>query len=116
MEVNFYWLVLGSLGVWRVTYLLTAESGPWHIFERLRQLSRSGFWGGLTGCFYCLSLWAAAPFALLLTARWQDRILLWLGLSAAAILLERATAAREPVVQPASYTEDEEVHDVLRKE
>jgi hypothetical protein len=45
MEVNFHWLVLGSLGVWRVTYLLTAESGPWDVFERLRQLSRSGFWG-----------------------------------------------------------------------
>jgi hypothetical protein len=115
MEVKFYWLVLGSLGVWRVTYLLTAESGPWDIFERLRQLSRSGLWGGLTGCFYCLSLWVAAPFAVFLATRWQDGILLWLGFSAAAILLERATAGREPVVSPASYIEDEEVHDVLRK-
>lgn len=116
MEVNFYWLVLGGLAVWRVTYLLTAESGPWDIFERLRQLSRSGFWSRLTGCFYCLSLWVAAPFAFWLAARWQDRIVLWPGLSAAAILLERAMATREPVVPPASYAEDEEVHDVLRKE
>jgi hypothetical protein len=114
--VNFYWLVLGSLGVWRVTYLLTAESGPWDIFERLRQLGRSGFWAGLTGCFYCMSLWVAVPFALLLAASWRDRILLWLGLSAVAALLERVTAARETVVEPAPYAEDEEVHDVLRKE
>ena len=62
----FYWLVLGILGVWRITHLFYAEDGPWDIFVRLRKLAGSGFWGKLLDCFYCLSLWIAVPFALVL--------------------------------------------------
>jgi len=116
MEMSFYWLVVGSLAVWRVSYLLTAENGPWDIFARMRRLGSGGFWQSLTGCFYCLSLWIAAPFAFLLGTRWKERVLLWLAFSGAAILLERATAAREEHVPPASYIEDQEAHDVLRQE
>jgi hypothetical protein len=113
--MGFYWLVLGSLGVWRVVHLLNAEDGPWNLLARLRRLAGSGWWGGLLDCFYCLSIWIAAPFAYLLGQGWKEKVLLWPALSGVAILMERLTS-REGQTPTAAYTEDEEGEDVLRQE
>ena len=102
--MEWYLLVLGSLGVWRLTHLLNAEDGPWAIFVRLRAAAGNGIWGELLDCFHCLSLWISVPFALALGVGWEQRVLLWLALSAAAILLERLTGG----AVRASYTEDEQ--------
>jgi Protein of unknown function (DUF1360) len=107
-----YSLALGILAVWRVTHLLNAEDGPGDILLRIRQLAGSGFWGGLLDCFYCLSLWIAMPFAVVLSRHWLERVLLWLAFSAGAILLERATL-HTPWPQ---YTEGPEVHGELLRE
>ena len=103
----FYWLVLGILAVWRISHLLHAEDGPWDILVRLRRKAGSGFWGQLLDCFYCLSIWIAIPFALLIGASWAERLLLWPALSAGAILLERLIS-RNGGVPPAPYIEDQE--------
>ena len=100
--MRVFGLVLGILGVWRVTHLLHAENGPWDLLERLRGLSEGALWRGLFGCFYCLSLWVALPFSLLLAAGSKERLLLWPALSGGAILLERVTS-RE--VQAAYFEE-----------
>jgi hypothetical protein len=50
-----------------------------------------GFLGRLLDCFYCLSLWVAAPFAWFLNAEWTTGIITWLALSGAASLLFSAT-------------------------
>src|SRR5258708_39195656 len=92
----FYGFILGVLGVWRLTHLLNAEDGPWEVFVRLRGLAGPSIWGELLDCFHCLSLWVAAPFALLLTSSWREGLLLWLGLSRGAILLERGGAPPAP--------------------
>ena len=113
--MRFYWLVLGTLAVWRVTHLLNAEDGPWNLLAKLRRLAGSGFWGSLLDCFYCLSLWIAAPFAYFLGVGWLERVLLWLALSGAACLVERLTL-HEWMAPPAPYVEDKEVSDVLREE
>lgn len=113
--MSFYWLALGILAVWRVTHLLTAEAGPWDVLVRMRSLAGSGFWSSLTGCFYCLSLWVAAPFAYLIGGRLRERILLWLAFSGAAILLERVTS-HEQEIPPAAFIEDEEEKNVLRQQ
>lgn len=89
MEFRF---LLGVLCVWRLTHLLAVEDGPFDVFRRLRRAAGDGFWGALTGCFYCLSLWSAAPVAWAVTDSWRMAGLAWLALSAGAILLERATA------------------------
>ncbi|MDL2355988.1 MAG: hypothetical protein QFF03_12095 [Pseudomonadota bacterium] len=92
MDAALYRLLLGVLAVWRITHLLQAEDGPWDLVVRLRARAGDGAAGRLMDCFYCLSLWIALPFALLLGAGWRDQLLLWPALSAGAILLERVGA------------------------
>jgi hypothetical protein len=86
---RLYWLALSVLGVWRITHLLHAEDGPGSVLVRLRRLAGPRFWGKLLDCFYCLSLWVAAPFAIIVGGAWVEKLLLWPALSGAAILLER---------------------------
>jgi hypothetical protein len=112
--MNYYYLVLGILAVWRITHLLTSEDGPWQIIVRLRRLAGDGFWGELMDCFYCLSLWIAAPLAIAVGTGLKEKLLLWPALSAGAVLLERATARPEPA--PTIYLEDMENQNVLRTE
>jgi hypothetical protein len=121
----FYELILGALVVWRITHLLHAEDGPWDLLVRLRRRAGDGFWGGLLDCFYCLSLWVAAPLAVLLGETWRERLLLWPALSGAAILLHRIThrAAGIAPAAPVYYAEDradlpeeEEDRDVLLRQ
>ena len=90
--MDFYRLVIGVLIVWRITHLLFAEDGPWDVTIWLRRQAGAGFWGTLLDCFNCLSLWIAAPLALLLGGGWTERLLLWPALSAGAILVERLTS------------------------
>ena len=111
-----YRFVLGVLAVWRITHLLEAEDGPWDIVVRLRRAAGDGFWGKLLDCFYCLSLWVAAPLAVLLGRTWWERLLLWPSLSAGASLLEQATNPNL-LVTPAQFTEapaEENHHGMLR--
>jgi hypothetical protein len=82
-------LVIGVLAVWRVTHLLHAEDGPWQLSARLRRAAGSGFPGRLLDCFYCLSLWIAIPAALVMAEDWVSRVLLWLGLSGGAVVIQR---------------------------
>jgi len=43
--MGFYWLMLGILGVWRITHLLQAEDGPWDLVVRFRRKAGNGLWG-----------------------------------------------------------------------
>ncbi|MGA8432336.1 MAG: DUF1360 domain-containing protein [Candidatus Sulfotelmatobacter sp.] len=95
--MKIYWLVLGILGVWRITHLLSAEDGPWNVTVWVRRKAGSGFWGQLLDCFYCLSLWVAVPFSLVIGEGYRERLCLWLAFSAGAILVERATPEQPPV-------------------
>jgi hypothetical protein len=100
-------LFLGILAVWRITHLLQTEDGPWDLVVRLRRRAGEGFWGRLLDCFYCLSVWIAAPFAIFLGQKLGDRLLLWPALSAGAILLDRATDTGHGE-QSALFVEDSE--------
>ena len=111
----FYELTLGILVTWRLTHLLSRENGPWNLIARLRQFASTGMLGELLACFYCLSLWIAAPLAFVLAQGWRERVLLWPALSAGAILLERLASAREPAQEPI-FSEDREDRHVLRIE
>jgi hypothetical protein len=106
------WFVLSVLCVWRITHLLNAEDGPGDLIVKLRRIAGDGFWGSLMDCFYCLSLWVAAPLAMLVPQTWGERLLWWPALSAGAILLERVTSpdrdAAPAIVVPAKVIEEKE--------
>jgi hypothetical protein len=105
--MRFYYFLLGTLWVWRITHMLNAEDGPGDVVVRLRRRAGEGFFGQILDCFYCLSVWIAAPLAILLGEKLGERILLWPALSAGAILLERATD-RQTGEPPVLYVEDKE--------
>jgi hypothetical protein len=84
-------VVLAALAAWRLTFLLTQEDGPWDVIARVRHLAGDSMPGRALQCFYCTSLWVAAPLAVMIVG-WQLRaVLVWLALSGAACLLHRAT-------------------------
>ena len=117
--MRFYWLILGVLAVWRVTHALNAEDGPGDLFVKLRRFAGHGFFGTLLDCFYCLSLWTAAPIAYWLGEDWKERLFLWLALSGGAILIERSTAGTsETAGRNAEYFEvtEEEADELLRRQ
>jgi uncharacterized protein DUF1360 len=84
---------LASLATWRVSHLLAEEDGPFDLVVRLRSRAGSGELGALMDCFYCLSIWTAAPLAVTLTTRRRDLPVAWLAVSGAACLLEQVSHA-----------------------
>lgn len=85
---------LASLATWRVTHLLAEEDGPANVVVRLRARMGPGQLGELLDCFYCVSVWVAAPLSLAVVRRPRQAPLTWLALSGAACLLESATGGR----------------------
>jgi Protein of unknown function (DUF1360) len=82
---------LAALATWRVTHLIAEEDGPGDLVVRLRRRAGNSELGTLMDCFYCVSVWVAAPFALVISRRPRELPLTWLALSGAACLLEQAT-------------------------
>ena len=87
--MNSFEFILATLAVWRFSHLIAAEDGPFELIASLRRKAGTGSWGRLLDCFYCLSIWIAIPFAVLLGVTRRQKFLLWPALSAAAILLNR---------------------------
>jgi Protein of unknown function (DUF1360) len=85
---------LAVLATWRLAHLVTAEDGPGNAITRLRAKAGTGQIGELMDCFYCLSLWVAAPLAFVVSPRRRDTPIVWLALSGAACLVERTTRER----------------------
>ena len=121
--MQFYWLILGTLAVWRISYLLSSENGPWNFLAWSRRQFGKTFRTDLASCLYCLSVWIAAPFACFIGGSWKERIVLWPTLSAGAIIVERLV---HPEIPTPLYREDlpgenalgfpKEGKDVLREE
>ncbi len=104
------WVRFGvaALATWRVTHLLAKEDGPGEVIARAREKLGDSQFGELMDCFYCTSIWVAAPFAFYAAKKPADRFAAWLALSAAACLLNEITE-----------TEDEsagDTHELLWKE
>ena len=106
-------LLLGVLFVWRVTHLLHAEDGPRRVIARLRA-GAGGVLGEALDCFYCLSLWIAAPVAVAIGPSWRFDLLLWPALSGAACLAQRATDRNPPLAGLVYEAPLQETDHVLR--
>jgi hypothetical protein len=86
---------LAVLATWRLAHLVAYEDGPGNTIARARARAGTGPVGELMDCFYCLSLWVAAPLALAVTGHRRDAPIVWLALSGAACLLEKTTSTHE---------------------
>lgn len=84
-------LLVAVLATWRVSHLVVEEDGPWDLVARLRARAGRGPLGRLMDCFYCTSVWAAAPLALVVAREPLAWAACWLAVSGGACLLERAT-------------------------
>lgn len=87
IEVGIIEFVISTLAVWRLSYLLSQEDGPFDVVIKLRKLLGHGFLGSLLDCFYCLSLWISIPLAAWISDDWAEGIITWLALSGAACIL-----------------------------
>jgi hypothetical protein len=98
MDPSQFWIkfALAALATWRLTHLLVSEDGPGNIVARLWALLPGSMTRAFAGCFGCLSLWVAAPFAFFVSEQFLDIVVAWLALSGAAFLLERLSP--EPLV------------------
>lgn len=82
---------LSALAVWRVSFLVAREDGPWNSLTRLRRGLGRGALGKLFGCVKCLSVWVAIPFAFFVGGEWVERLVVWLALSGVASLIDEWT-------------------------
>jgi hypothetical protein len=83
-----------SLAAWRVTHLLAEEDGPGDVIVRMRARLGDSVVGRAMDCFFCLSLWIAAPFAVVVARDVLTWILMWLAISGVVCLIQRATEPR----------------------
>jgi hypothetical protein len=91
--IETWWhFALAVLGTWRISHLLTQEDGPADFVIRIRARLGSSLFGTAMDCFYCMSVWVAVPMTAILNRPATESILIWLAMSGAACLLERATA------------------------
>jgi len=90
-SIDITGFIICTLAVWRITHLLSQEDGPFDTVIKFRKLFGQGFFGNLLDCFYCLSIWIAVPFAILLCNDWLSGIVIELALSGAACLLFKLT-------------------------
>jgi len=97
--------MISVLAVWRLTHLLAKEDGPFDIIFLMRRKISVGIFANLLDCFYCLSIWISLPFGIWLGTNWLEKILMWLALSGAACLLERATTKND-LPDRTEYQED----------
>jgi len=80
-------LLIIALATWRLAYMVTKETGPYRIFERIRQQHPLG---GLTTCIYCSSVWAAAGL-MAVYALGGAIVVQWLAIAGAALMLASYT-------------------------
>lgn len=93
--MSWFYFIISTLAVWRLTHLLVKEDGPFDIIVIIRKKTGTGFFGKMLDCFYCLSIWIALPIGILLGHTWLEKILFWLAISGAACLLEQATTKND---------------------
>ena len=84
--------ILATLATWRLTHLIVNEDGPLKLIERLRESLADTILASVVGCFGCLSVCIAIPFAFFVCAKPVELLVTSLALSGAAFLLERVSS------------------------
>lgn len=80
-------ILLSALAVYYLALSITRYDGPGYIFLRLREQWATGSVKDALQCFICTAPWIAMPFASFLGDDIGERIVLWFGLSGAAVII-----------------------------
>ncbi|MEP6730737.1 MAG: hypothetical protein ABJE10_08870 [bacterium] len=105
--------VCALLATWRVTHLLTAEDGPFDVIVLLRARLGDNVVGRAMDCFYCSSLWVAAPLALFVATDPLGWFVAWLAVSGGACLVERLTDRPHTRSETDRASREGEPHELL---
>ena len=98
-------LLIGlAAATFRLTMLLSDESGPFDVILRLRLLlSRIPFFHDLISCFYCLSVWMSALMccwaAALSLITWGAWPIYWMASSGLAIVMHTFVEHQYPLAE-----------------
>ncbi len=86
-----FWLalILSVLAVYRASYFIAKEDGPFDLFSELRgKIGQDGWVGRGLHCVLCISFWLSLiPALWLFWGRPIDIIAGWFGISGAALVL-----------------------------
>lgn len=93
--MTWFLFMLGVLSTYRLSLMISKESGPAFIFRKLRRVppKSSSLKEGVS-CQWCVSIWVAAPVTVFFW--WRDFIpavempLYWLSTSAGAVICNQA--------------------------
>lgn len=85
---------LSALAVYRMSFLIAREDGPWGVFRQLRTSAKATMAARLIGCVNCLSVWISLPLAWFVGSSSIERVLAWWALSGAVVLMDRSS--RDP--------------------
>lgn len=86
--MSVYTLALATLAVYRISYLIALENGPFFIMAKIREIigNRLGWdsWLALgITCPLCISFWLTLLVAWLLGGGWLE----WLGMAGAVLTI-----------------------------
>lgn len=98
--------LLTALAVYRVSFLMTEEDGPFHIFLRWRRFAWQKLpqWIGQGfSCFYCTSFWVSLlGSACVVRSLGVELVVVWLSLAAIVTLVMREETRRNGFLSAAS--------------
>jgi uncharacterized protein DUF1360 len=64
----FFFFVLGSVAVFRLTEMVVVDRGPFHVFLKIRNIfPQDSQLDELVECFYCMGLWMAILVSMMLS-------------------------------------------------
>lgn len=88
-EIRLEVLITLAIATWRLSFMITRETGPFEVFRRLRDRFPLG---GLTTCLYCTSIW----IALLAYVFWDSparSLIICFAISGVALMLASYTGS-----------------------
>lgn len=83
--------VVAILAVYRLSFLIAREDGPFDLFARLRARVGQGTWVGRgLHCVLCVSFWLALAAALALRlATYTETLLAWQGIAGGVLFIHK---------------------------
>lgn len=82
--------LVSALATWYLAYVISAQSGPLRLFERLR---RVGQLHELLSCIYCLSVWVAGGVYLVMVHTDVQWLVYIPAVAGAALMLRSYTGS-----------------------